>query len=212
MDANHATASPGPTEKVLEGEEVDRLLAEMAGAGGDPKNRDRHKPSVGAKPPQVLRYSHDAMIDAILANPRVKQSELSQMFGYTQSWVSTIMSSDAFKARLAMRRELLVDPTVRDAIEDRLMGSAERAQALLDRSLAVLQEKLEGPASSIPDNLALRAAEFGAKTLGLGGNAPQAPTAPPTARLEELADRLIALQNRTLRGHDVSDATIIKDI
>lgn len=200
-----------PTATELSPSEVDALLAELAGQGGDPKNRDRHRPAVGARPPATLRYSHDAMIDAILSNPRIRQGELAQIFGYTPSWVSTIMSSDAFKARLAMRRELLVDPTVRDAIEDRLMGSAEKAQALLDRSLAVLQEKLEGPASAIPDNLALRAAEFGAKTLGLGGNAPPAPPAPSANRLEELADRLIALQNRAVRGADVSDAKIIRE-
>lgn len=205
MDANHAPASPGPAERALEGEEVDRLLAEMAQSGQKPVVKENIRRTL------KLNYSHDAMIDAMLANPAITLDELSAMFSRSRGWISTIRHSDAFMARMEFRRQMLVDPLVKDAIDERLMGSSERAKALLHRSLEVLQEKLEGPAASIPDNLALRAAEFGAKTLGLGGNAPQAPAAPPTARLEELADRLIALQNRTLRGHDVSDATIIKD-
>ena len=134
-----------------------------------------------------MRYTHDAMVDLIVTNPAISQNELAEQFGYTPSWVSLVMSSDAFKERLAARKEELVDPAIRATL-------AERFDAVVTKSLEVLLEKLSKPVSAIPDNLALRAAELGAKALGLGGNAvPVAPALPPD-HLDQLAKRLVSLQ------------------
>jgi len=141
---------------------------------------------IGAKPPTKVRYTHDAMIDMIIANPGVSQNRLAIEFGYTPAWVSTIMSSDAFKARLANRREEIVDPAL-------LMTVEEKFKAVTERSLAVLAEKLAQPVSQIPDNLALRAAELGAKAIGVGGHAP--PPAVPADYLATLAERLVQLRS-----------------
>ncbi len=138
-----------------------------------------------------VRYSHDAMIDMIVANPWVSQNHLAQVFGYTPAWVSLVMSSDAFKERLAARKAELVDPALVASIE-------ERFRAMVTRSLEVLQEKLSAPASVVPDNLALRAVELGAKALGLGGNAPPPPVQVPSDHLDKLAQRLVALQQRSV--------------
>ena len=56
-----------------------------------------------------VKYTHDAMIDLIVAQPGVKQGEIAKYFGYTQAWVSRIMNSDAFLARLAQRKADLVE-------------------------------------------------------------------------------------------------------
>lgn len=138
-----------------------------------------------------VRYSHDAMIDMIVANPWVSQNKLAEVFGYTPAWVSLVMSSNAFKERLAARKAELVDPTIVSSIEDRF-------QAMVTRSLEVLQEKLSAPASVVPDQLALRAVELGAKALGLGGNAPPPPVQVPSDHLDRLAQRLVALQQQTV--------------
>jgi len=148
-----------------------------------------------------LRYSHKAMIDMIVARPGISQNELAQAFGYTAAWVSTIMSTDLFQAALAARREELVDPAIRATMD-------ERFKAVVTRSLEVLQEKLSAPSVAITDQLALRAAEMGAKALGLGAS----PVAPAPSRSEdrltELADRLLFLQSkareRTVYVEDVS--------
>ena len=132
-----------------------------------------------------LRYTHDAVIDAIIENPSISQNSLAAIFGYTPSWISQVMSSDAFKNRLELRKEELVDPHIRITLNDRF-------NALVGRSLDVLQEKLMLPN---PDpELALRAAALGAKALGLGGNA-QAPVHIHNSndRLEQLAGRLTGL-------------------
>lgn len=139
---------------------------------------------VGAKPPK-MRYSHDAMVDLLIANPGITQRALAGQFGYTEAWVSTIMASDAFKVRLATRREQLVDPSILASIE-------ERFSALAEKSLAVLQEKLAAP--QVSDDLALKACALGAKALGIGGNASaKTVVINSNERLDTLAKRLTGL-------------------
>jgi hypothetical protein len=121
----------------------------------------------------------------VIAEPYLAQNELAARFGYTQSWISIIMTSDAFRAKLAERREDLVDPILKVTLEDRF-------RAMTQRSLEILQEKLSAPASVVPDGLVLKAMELGAKSLGLGGNAP--PQALPPDHLDRLAERLLTLQ------------------
>lgn len=159
---------------------ADELLDDLAnGEPAVPAGRDPQRL-------QKVRYTHDAMIDLIVADPAISQGALATTFGYTQTWVSLVMSSDAFKERLEARRGELVDPVIRASIR-------ERFEALTRRSLEVLQEKLSQPASAVSDNLALRAAELGAKALGVGGNAPPI-VVPQPDRLDRLAERLLALR------------------
>lgn len=135
---------------------------------------------------QRIRYSHDAMIDHLIENPWISQNELASIFGYSPAWVSTVMNSDAFRARLASRREQLVDPTIALSLQ-------ERFQAVAEQSLRVLQEKLSLPAPMVSDNLVLRAAELGAKALGQGGFSPAGPPVDPSQNLDRLAERLTGL-------------------
>lgn len=161
--------------------DADATLAELAGAGQTkPWNHlegREHLPTI-----QKVSYTHDAMIDLIIAHPMMSQGERAAHFGYTQAWVSIIESSDAFRARLEARKEELVDPTIRATIE-------ERFRALATKSLEVLQKKLESP--NVSDNLALQAAALASKSLGLGQGTQ--PVAPQPDRIERLGGRLLAL-------------------
>ena len=105
-----------------------------------------------------VKYSHDAMIDLILANPAISQGEMANHFGYTQPWVSRIMNSDAFQARLAERKTELVDPTIVATID-------EKMRALASKSLDVVLDKLTASQSA---DLGLKALEITAKALGYG--------------------------------------------
>lgn len=118
-------------------------------------------PSGAARGVQEVRYTHDAMINAIIVDPSVSQNALAAAFGYSPAWVSQIIASDAFQARLAERTGELVDPTIRATVENRF-------KALVLRSMEILQEKLNRPSSQIPDQLALRALEVGARAAGFG--------------------------------------------
>jgi len=110
-----------------------------------------------------VRYTHDAMIDLVIANPAISQGEIAAHFGYTQSWVSQVFSSDAFKARLFERKALFVDPVIAASVEEQLEGLARQ-------SMHVLRASLE--ANPKPD-VALKTLEITARSLGFGVKAPQ---------------------------------------
>jgi hypothetical protein len=169
---------------------AESLLEEMAAEADLPL---RH---VGARPPK-MRYSHEGMADMLATNPWMSQNELAIAFGRTPAWVSVIVTSDAFQALLARRKAELVDPELRLTLQ-------ERFQAMTTKSLQVLQEKLAKPADQVSDQLALRAAELGAKALGLGGNAAPPPAPNPAEYLPALAERLMRL-----RSGPVEDARLV---
>jgi len=91
---------------------------------------------------EKVRYTHDGLIDHIiraqLAGVRVTNRELAKNFGVTESWMSRILSSDAFKERLAKRRSELVDPAILQTIE-------EGFEELVRLAQAKLREELEKP-------------------------------------------------------------------
>lgn len=136
-----------------------------------------------------VRYTHADMIDQIIASPWISQNELAARYGYSPSWVSVVLASDAFQAALAARREEVIDPHLKASI-------AERFRAITIQSLTRIQQELEKPACK--PEVMLKAAELGAKSLGLGGHAPPPP--PPSDSLTRLADRLIALQSNVRQG------------
>lgn len=172
-------------------DELDRLLGEATGGNHVGSSA---APTMGNL--KKVSYTHDAMIDLIIENPAIMQGDLAKAFGYTQAWVSNIIASDAFQARLAERRDELTDPSIRATIE-------ERFKALVLRSFEIVQEKLARPAHLIPDNFALRTMELSTKALGYGASKEivQAPQASATDHLAHLANRLIDLQSNVRKQH-----------
>ena len=83
-----------------------------------------------------LNYTHDAMIDLIIAEPTVRPGELAELFGYTPGWVSRILASDSFQARLAERKTILTDPLVAQSLNERLRGVAIQAVTIVSEKLA----------------------------------------------------------------------------
>lgn len=138
---------------------------------------------------QRISYTHEAMIDYIIAHPTADLRELSLVFDRSPSWISTIKCSDIFRERMIERTQEIVDPQLSATIR-------ERFDALATRSLEVLQEKLTQPVEMVSDELALKAAELGAKGLAVGGFAPKG-SAPQVVvnnnRIELLAERLTQL-------------------
>lgn len=150
-----------------------------------------------------LRYTHDAMVDLIIANPAVSQNELAYRFGYSPSWISNVIASDAFQAKLAERAKELVDPVLQSSVEQRFKG-------LVMRSLEVLEEKLSKPSDMIPDQLALRALEVSSRAAGYGGKSDTqvTPQVNIDIHLETLGSRLTGLLQR--RKSEVVDAEVEK--
>ena len=147
-------------------------------------------PSGAARGVTKVSYTHDSMIDMILADPCVSQGQLAARYGYTAGWVSQVISSDAFQSRLAERAGDLIDPTIRASVEERFKG-------LVYRSLEILKEKLERPAAQIPDNLTLRTLELSSRALGYGARIEQTNVQVNVGQhLEELGNNLTALLHR----------------
>lgn len=150
-------------------------------------------PAVAQKPAIAkVNYSHDAMIDLLIANPAISQNQVAATFGYTASWVSQVMSSDAFQMRMAERREQIVDPTLRLTVKNNF-------DALVLRSLDVLRHKLNAAPDQIPDNLILRTLDIGGRLAGYGVKDPPTPAASQTdihIHLEQLGGGLVSLLQR----------------
>lgn len=196
MPAPNATSAPAARQV---SQDVADLLASMSGeAAIERVGRGSFPSQLGVIP--KMRYTHEGMANLILENPWISQNQLAAHFGYSPAWISTVITSDAFQSLLASRRAELVDPELRLTLE-------ERFRALTAQSLRVLQEKLTRPADQVSDQLALRAAELGAKALGIGGNAPPPPPANPAEYLPALAERLMRLQGR--QTGEVVDATLV---
>lgn len=109
----------------------------------------------------ATRYTHEAMIDVIIAQPGIKQNELAKIFERSVPWISRIIGSDAFQAALAKRREDITDPFLVATIEERMRGLAQQ-------SLDIIADKLEATKNS---DLALKALDISAKSLGFGARA-----------------------------------------
>lgn len=103
-------------------------------------------------------YSHEAMADLILANPAISQGEIARAFGYTEGWVSQVIGSDSFQAYLSTRKEQVLDPVLRGAVEESFKG-------LVLQSIARLREKL---AANPSDELALEVFKNSSRALGYG--------------------------------------------
>jgi hypothetical protein len=114
-----------------------------------------------------VSYTHDAMIDLMIANPAIRNAELATHFRFTQTWISRVVNSDAFLARLAARKEDIIDPSIVVSLE-------EKFKALADASLDIFMDKLHATNSA---DMALKGIEAASKALGYGARANQtAPT------------------------------------
>lgn len=82
-----------------------------------------------------LTYTHEAMVDLILQEPTVTHEELAEVFGYSSNWISRIVSSDAFIARLADRKSQLIDPQIARSLNERLTGVAIQSLDIISNKL-----------------------------------------------------------------------------
>lgn len=162
----------------------------------------RQAAALPSEPPAIqrLNYSHDAMIDMIIANPGVHQNIIARMLGYSPSWVSTIMATDAFQVKLAQRRETIVDPVLKATLE-------EQARGLYLRSMEIIREKLNVDSANVPDRLAIDVFKESGRHLGLGATPPTPPSGESVSEaLVRHADNLVDLLRR--KKVEVFDAEV----
>ena len=168
---------------------LDQLESDTRQAAGIPAGRQPVS-SQSKQAIQKLRYSHEALIDLMIAQPELSQNDLAARFGYSASWISQVISSDIFQGKLMERVAEIVDPTLTATVEERLKG-----QVL--RSMELLREKLDRPAAEVPDNLVLRTLEISTRALGYEAKDTSVNVQVNVeGHLEQLGGRLTDLLNR----------------
>jgi hypothetical protein len=145
--------------------------------------------------------SYDQLVDIFLLSPPGEtQRALARRVGYSESWLSRIIASDAFQSRLAERIEKDVEPERREAMKLRFASIEEEARGILLGSLQKLAAKLDDPAG-VPDQLMVKSIEVTSRLLGYGArNDPPAPRVEMHLHLEQLAQNL-----RNLNGAPKAD-------
>lgn len=89
----------------------------------------------GASHIQKVSAGHEAIIQQILLEPRTTHEELAEMFGYSRTWLTRVIGSDSFQARLAQRRLEMVDPDLRARLNDRVKGAVLQSVDTIQRRL-----------------------------------------------------------------------------
>lgn len=98
-----------------------------------------------------VSHIHECIINEMIADPTRTITELAEIFGYSTSWMSRLTNSDSFQARLAERRQEVMDPSIRARLKDKL-------ETVTIVALDSIQRKLESPEAS---------AEFAIASLGI---------------------------------------------
>lgn len=84
---------------------------------------------------QSISHVHEAVMNWMIANPQLSMAECARQFGYTQSWLSTMVHSNLFQARLKEKQ---------DHVFANLAGTLnEKLAAGADIGVTKLIEKLE---------------------------------------------------------------------
>lgn len=112
---------------------------------------------MGALTLHKVHHIHEMIINDMIADPTVLQTELCARFGYSIGWMNRLINSDSFQARLAERRQELLDPQIR-------MRLKEKMESVVIQSLNTIQHKLNGPEASAD----LAMASLGVVQAGLG--------------------------------------------
>lgn len=86
-----------------------------------------------------MGITHEAVMDWLLLNPEKTQGQCAEYFGITEQWLSVVVNSDCFQARLRERR-MLMDHRVTDITEGRLKGVIQKGL-----------ERLEQMVETVPD-------------------------------------------------------------
>ena len=73
-----------------------------------------------------ISFTHEALINWLIANPERKLRDCAAYFGYTQAWLSCIIHSDIFQAKLAERQNAVFAAVAQD-IPEKLRGCADLA-------------------------------------------------------------------------------------
>ena len=160
---------------------------------------------MGAILPKRHRAWHDQIIDLLMIRPGITQNEIAAALDKTPAWVSTVMRTDMFKAKYAIRRS---DHNARIS-----QAAVENLSAIDEASQDVIMKALQDPACDPRFALdakdkALRGLGFGRAGGALQGGAVSTPGSTPAeiagAVTKEVLDHARATMARIQEQHTTS--------
>lgn len=153
-----------------------------------------------------ISVKHDQIITWMIANPGVPLSICAAQFGITQSWLSSLIHSDLFQAKIRERQDDAFDE-VKISVRDRITALAhESLKRLTDRVMVETDVDKISNASEV----ALKALGFGAPKVN--GNGQSTITINNVVDKDVLAQARQRMEGRTIEGQaqHVVPATISK--
>lgn len=81
---------------------------------------------------------HERLCDWLIANPGKKQKEAAQFFGVSESWLSTVIHSDAFQDYFRTRSDA-ASAAIIHSVKEKMLGAADQAVSELQRRLEFAQ-------------------------------------------------------------------------
>lgn len=138
-----------------------------------------------AESAQVLKISHlhDQLMDFMIARPTAKLRDVAEHFQRTQAWVSTIIHSDVFQAKLRERQDQVFGE-IALTVRDRIVG-------LANSSLELLAERVE--AGKIKNGDLVRTTDSMLSKMGFGGPANAGADSGRTELISMSEGQLVAL-------------------
>lgn len=138
-----------------------------------------------------VRAWHEELLEFIIANPRASGAETALYFNVTESWLSIVKNSDAFKELWARRRP--------EHFSRVSAGVSEKLTALAEVTLDALTDKVETEKrEGIATVASLReTAEMTLKAMGFGNKAHNATVAGGTTNVT-VQNNIITVDRDTL--------------
>ena len=146
-----------------------------------------------AIPIQTVSTKHEAIINFMLANPTMRLQDVAAHHGVSGPWLSVLIHSDAFQARLKAKSEVLFGLTVRPL--------AEKINAVAHRAVDRLLEKVDDP--NITPRTALDILELTTARIDFAGKAQEKASTPPGPQMNIFAvsaELLAETRSRILEG------------
>lgn len=121
-------------DQLFSTEEIERKGNVRNNQGGW-ENGNRTETGLTVHRIQDVSHTHEAVMNWLIANPQLPLGTCAAHFGYSRSWLSTLIHSDVFQARLREKQ---------DQFFSQVSGNlTTKLTALADVGIEKLQEKME---------------------------------------------------------------------
>ena len=108
---------------------------------------------------QSLSIRHEDILNFVLANPQMKLGDVALLHGVTQPWLSTVIHSDCFQAKLSERQD--------DIFADALLPISDKLTALAHAGLDSMLENIPFETDS---EVVRKTTDTVLKSLGFSGD------------------------------------------